>query len=1022
MKLPVLCIRQPVLAIVLSLILVVLGIVGFSRSEIRFFPALTLPQVTVSTSYDGADSTIMESQITTPLENAIAGVQGIQSISSSSNGSSSNITVLFQPGGDFESQAGEVRDKVAAEVKNLPVDADPPVVTVGTVGAVVVYYGITQPGKSSAEIRDYVNHNIVPVIRQLPGVGGVYVNGAWDYAMRIWLDPAKMVAFNVTVTDIQTALNANNIFFPAGSIRGENRTYAIVSDTQLKSVDEFANIIIRQNDQGTVRLKDVAEVGLGYTTPFPTPLWLGDQEGVVLNVQPLQTANPIAVAAVVKKVMEQLKTNLPSKMQSVLSYDLSTFLQGSINETFISIGEAIILVILVVVVFLGSLRAASIPIVTIPVSMISVFFIIYMLGNTINVMSLLAMVLAIGLVVDDAIVMLENIYRHVETGMTPMDAAIKGSQEISNAIIAMSITLVAVYAPAAFAEGFTAKLFQEFAYTLAGAVLISGFIALTLSPMMCSRLLKPGHIETPLAKKWDSFFEHLANTYRYFLRGCLKAKHAILLAIILIGVFGYGLSKTMSSEFLPQDDYGVINFSVQAPEGSTVEYVEQYLGQIKTILNHVSSIKSWGYQLLSNDILTFITLKPWKERHLTVQQLVIQLNAALTKIPGLTMNAYVPDVIDYGEQGSDLNLNIVTSGTYEDLLSPVTKMMVLLHNYPGVVDIGTDLTFNSQQYLISINRDLVAESGVNLQDLANTIQAMMSGNHWTNVQSGGISYSVLVQMNKKYLKHGFLSLDQLYVRGGGGTNTTTLNNMIPLSSLVTLTPRIWQGNLRHFNRLRSGLITARLAPGYTESDAIHFVEQNAPLVMTDNTRYAFSGKTQQFLQSSGSLLTIIFLAFIFIYLILSAQFGSFIDPFIILFAVPLSIVGAMFFLKLGGGTLNLYSQIGMVTLVGLISKHGILITQFINTLRNEGKALEEAIVMGASIRLRPILMTTAAMVFGALPLALASGPGAAGRAQIGWVIVGGLVCGTFFSLIAVPVAYSYLGVLKRRDASQEKEE
>jgi len=1022
MKLTEICIRQPVLAIVLSLVLVVLGIVSFNHLELRFFPKMQLPIVTVNTYYEGASSQLMESQVTTKIENALAGVDNVASINSNSWQGGSSVAVLFRLGGNFEQEASAVRDQVFAVRDKLPTNAQPPTITVGTKGNPILGIGFIDPKKKSPDIRDYVESTVQPLLRQLPGVGAVDILGSSDYAMRIWLDASKMAAHGVTVTDVKNALTANNIYFPAGSIQGPKRNYSIVSKTQLLNAKAFSNIILKHSNGGTVRLKDIGNVSLGYRSLYDAPMRINGQNGIQLMVKPLQDANPITVAQEVKKELSRIQKNLPPGMKASVNYDASTFLKSSIDETFWAIGEAVALVILVVFLFLGSARASSIPIITIPVSLISVFAIISLFGFSINIMSLLGMVLAIGLVVDDAIVMLENIHRHIEQGLTPFQAAIKGSREIAFALIAMGLTLVAVYAPIGFVQGFTAGLFKEFAFTLAGAVIVSTFVALTLSPMMCSRVLLPHTSGTRLSVFVDRLFSKLSSGYQRLLKITLKQRKFVILALIVVAIIGYGLFKSLSSELTPKEDVGLIQVSMTAPSGASLNYTNQYASEVEAVIRKNPAVNSVMTQVWGGGTNINVTLKPWGERKITTLQVIQQLNPQLAKIPGVDATAFVPDIVDYGLQGSDINLNFMTSeGSYTDLLGPINKMMRILKNYPGLIDVQTNLKFNTQQYGITINRDLAAVLGVNIQDIADTVSAMMSGIHWTDVQAGNKSYQVIVQMEKKYLQN-FDALQKLYVRSSVDVDnsnsttaslTNTANKMIPVASLIKLTPTVGQGTLTHYDRFRSGGISARLAPGYSESQAINYVKSHVQGVLTPGVSYEFSGKSKQFLDSSGSIIGIIIMSFIFIYLVLSAQFGSFIDPFVILLAVPLCIVGALFFLKITGGTLSIYSQIGLVTLIGLISKHGILITQFINDLRKKGMDMHEAIIKGTTIRLRPVLMTTSAMVFGALPLALASGPGAVGRNQIGWVIVGGLIFGTLFSLIVVPIAYSYLGKFKR---------
>lgn len=1014
------CIEKPVIACVISLLLMILGVVGYLRLDMRFYPKQEIPVVQVRTYYQGASADLMESTITNLLENAFAGIDGIDTMSSSSGASWSTITLHFKMGGDFSKQVNEVRDKISAVrgASTWPSSAKQPTIQIGSNASQLLMIGFTDASKTGEEIRDFVHDNVLPVIQQVPGVGSVSLRGSSDYAMRIWLNATKMAALGITVADIQAALKADNIDFSAGSIRGSDRNYGVISDTRLKNPKDFANVILKKDVSGTVRLSNVADVKFGDRSFDVSPMRVNGKDGLVMSINPIQGANPITLAAQLRGILKHLNTTLPSGMQSYLIYDQSQFLHGSINETIKAIFEAVALVVLVIFLFLGSIRASIIPIATIPVSLIACFGVIYLFGFSINTMSLLGIVLAIGLVVDDAIVMLENIYRHVEEGMSVMQAALMGSQEIATAVIAMSLTLFSVYAPIGMVQGFSAKLFQEFAFTLAAAVVISGFVALTLTPMMCSRILTNNLGEGRLVKTIDTFFSHFTAKYQLFLGDFLKRRFLALMILIGIGVLGAFIYHQLPSEFLPQEDTGLFAIHVEAPSGSTVAYSDKYNRQIESMLAKIPSIAYFITRGGGSNSDFTVVLKPADQRHQTPMQLVAKLNKQLSQIPGVRASAYMPGVADFGQTGSDIDINLLTSASYQDLITPVNHLIKSLQSFPGLTGVTTNLKFDSQQYSIRINRDLAAELGVNIQDISSAISAMMGGDHITDIQSGKRSYEVILQMQKQDLQN-FDVLSKLYVKGGaitsdaGVATTANASQVIPLSTLVTMTPKVGQGNLHHYNRFRSGVVSARLAPGYTESQVIDYINKQMPSVLSAKVQFSYSGKAKQFLDSQGSMVSIMVMALVFIYLVLSLQFTSFIDPLIILLVVPFSMIGAFIALYLTGGSLNMYSQIGLVTLIGMISKHGILITQFINNLREQGEAMESAIIDGASIRLRPILMTTAAMVFGALPLALASGPGSVGRHQIGWVIVGGLLLGTFFSLVLVPMAYAYLGRYKK---------
>ncbi len=1013
MRLLKLCIREPVIAIVISLLFIVLGVSSFMHLNMRYLPDMKIPVVTVSTSYVGAPASLMETNVTTLLEGQLSGIQGIEFMTSSSSTNYSSITIQFKLGGDFNEEVNQVRDKVSAAraQDGWPADASPPTITLGTNDPSMMYISFTDPSMSTNDIRDYLIHSISPKLRSVSGVAGANVKGGSTYAMRIWLNPDKMTALGITVSDVQAALSSQNIDISGGAIQGPTRSYGIVSNTRLATPQQFENIIVKQLPKGTIKLSDIATVRFQSSSIQVAPMRVSGKDAMMIQIVPLQGVNPITLSADLHAKVKSMQSELPKGMSMKILLDTSTFLKKSVDDTFSAIFEAVALVILVVFFFLGSVRASFIPIITIPVSLISVFTFVSLFGFSINIMSLLAIVLAIGLVVDDAIVMLENIHRHIEEGMSPMSAAIQGCSELASAVVAMSITLAAVFAPIGLVQGFTALLFQEFAFTLASAVLLSGVIALTLTPMMCSRVLKSGH-SSGLTLWVDKIFSVVASLYQKSLTRVLRFRHLLLMVVAAVLALGFLFYHWIPSEFIPQEDQGYFSVSIRAPSGASLSYTDKYVKQIESIVNKVPQVASTITMGSASSPGILVNLKPWgPERKKTVPEIIAQLNPQLAAVPGVTASASAPDMVKYSLDGSDINLEVTTTGTYNSLLTPINNLMAILGKYPGIVNLSTNLHFDTQQYSISIKRDAAAELGVNINDIKETLATMMGGKHLTDVTSGSTSYQVLLQMRKKDLKD-FDAIDKLYVRATAG-GASQVGKMVPLASLVTLTPIIGQSSLSHYNRMRSAHITANLAAGYHESEVLAYVEKAAQSVMTPNMSYGFSGKSQQFLDSSGTMGGIMLMAFIFIYLVLAAQFRSFIDPLPILFAVPISLVGALLALFLTGGTLSLYSNIGMITLVGLISKHGILITQFINKLRNEGETLLDAIIKAATLRLRPILMTTAAMIFGTLPLALSFGPGSVGHRQIGWVIIGGLICGTFFTLYVVPTVYSYLGKYKQ---------
>lgn len=1007
MKLTELCIRRPVLAAVINLVLVVIGIVTFQRITVQYFPTIPHPVVTVSTSYQGASADLMETQVTNIIEGALSSVAGVDYMTSSSSTNSSSITIYFNMSSDFDEEVSNVRDKVASVRQRLPSNVTPPIVSTGGVERPVLNLGFYDDHKNQEQVRDYIVRFIQPTLAEVQGVGAVWVFGSGDYALRIWLNSEKMAALGVTVADVVAMLNANNVNFPAGQVLEPDRIFTVISDVQLKTPEEFANLIITDQGGKPIFLKDVAQVQWGNSNLQESPMLINGKNAIDVEVRPRFGENPIEVAKQVRLTLKQIETNLPQGMHVFVTYDQSYFLKSALDETELAVLYAVILVMIVIYLFLGSLRGTLIPIITIPLCLIDVFGVMILLGFTLNIMTLLAMVLAIGLVVDDAIVVLENIYRHVEHGISPFEAAIKGANEIAFPVISMTLTLAAVYAPIGFAQGLSAVVFKEFAFTLAGAVIISGFIALTLSPMMCSKIVKAHIKENKLQLYLTRLFSHLSTHYRRYLTAIVHHRRWIVLAWVILAALGFLFYLNMPAEFIPEEDIGYFTTTVKPPSGASVHYIDQQMAKLDAFYKAEPAIAYYATFVLGNGPTSFVSLKPWGERKQSLQQVLDTLAPQLSSVPGVTAYTQVPSAIDFGNtDDNDMTLQIMTTQSYEHLALMMEKLVEVIKQYPGLQQVEDNLKFNNQQYKVSLKRDAIGTYNVNPQDVANTLTTMLGGSHVTDVMLGNRSYNVMVQMQKEDLEN-FQGIDKLYVPTANGS-------VVPLANLVALTPSIGQISMSHFNRLRSGSITAQFAPGYTGSDIVSYMASVVPKYIGPTERYAFSGRITQYLSSQGNMSSLFILSIIFIYLILAAQFESFIDPFVILLSVPLSIVGAMLVLWCAGGTLNLYTNIGMITLVGLIAKHGILITQFANTLREQGLPLLESIVEAAVIRLRPILMTTAAMILGSIPLALASGPGSISHRQIGAVIVGGLFFGTFFSLIVVPVAYYYLSKFKMK--------
>ena len=1011
MKLSKICIERPVFAVVLSLMIIVLGIAGYSYLEIRYFPKIQQKIAQVSISYSGASPSLMLNDVTRPVEDALYNIDGLVKITSTSSYGSTSINLTFADDADMTNMMGQVRDNISnITSRKLPADIDSPSISQGGVERPVVNLGVTDNSMTSAQIRDYVQRNIAPIFQSIPGMGAVRVYGASDYAMRIWLNPQKMAALGIKASDVKNALSGNNISFSGGSIRGEYRNFTINSDTDLKTAEQFGNIVIRDDASSPVYLRDIAEVHLGNASLSDSPMLVNNQNAISVQLRPTDNANPITVADLAKQEMKRVQDNLPKGMKVNVIYDQSIFLQKAITDAYKTLIEAIILVVLVVFIFLGSIRASLIPILTIPVCVIGAFGIMLLFGFSINVVTLLAIILAIGLVVDDAIVVLENVHRYIEMGDKPFDAAIKGSAEIGFSVIAMTLTLAAVYAPIGFLSGFSATIFREFAFTLAGSVLISGFVALTLSPMMCAYVLRAREKETKLEVILERVFLRLNSGYAGVLDWMLRMKYWVLALLIGLGLLCYVLFKIMPQSFIPKEDVGYFEAAITSPPGAALDYTNYYMGVLgsKIFENNPYILNNAEY-IFSGNGDNFVTMQPWGEkRDVSTQKIIPKLLEKAQQIPGIKVSMSIPDPVSFGsdaEEG-DVVIYLYNVGPIEQLATTSNKLTEALMNYPGLNNVNNGLKFDNTVYNVSFNRDLAASVGVDPQNIADTFSVLMNGEHITDVKTDDKSYQVKVQMNLQDLSS-FGGLDKIYVPSDSGL-------MVPLSNLIKITPDVRQSSLFRYNRVNTAKITANISDGYSLNQVYDKVNELASQIDLKGAGIDYGGRIAAFLSSSGTMFGLFALALIFIYLVLAAQFESFVDPFIILLTVPLSTVGALITMLLTGGDLNLFTNIGLITLMGLVSKHGILITQFANEHLKEGVSLIEAVRKGAVTRLRPILMTTLAMVLGSIPLAMAVGPGNVSNNMIGWVIVGGLVFGTIFSLLIVPVVYVFLSPLDHK--------
>ncbi|CAO3356944.1 efflux RND transporter permease subunit [Azospirillum melinis] len=1002
-------IRRPVLATVMSLALMLIGIVSYQRLSVREYPKIDEPVVTVETTYKGASAQIIESQVTQTLEDSLAGIEGIDVMSSISRAEKSQITLRFRLDRNVDVAASDVRDRVGRVRAQLPSEIDEPVIAkVEADAQPIIYLAFSSDRHSPLEVTDFADRYVKDRLQNLPGVAQVRIFGERRFAMRLWLDPQRMAAYRVTPQDVETALRRQNVEIPAGRVESVAREFTVVSETDLRSPAEFEAIILRDDAGYLVRLRDVGRAELGALDERVSARFNG-RGAVAIGVVKQSTANPLDVSKAVNDALPKIRAAVPDGMGVDVGYDSSVFIAKSIDAVFHTIFEAIILVVLVIFFFLRSLRATLVPLVTIPVSLIGGFALMYALGFSINTLTLLSMVLAIGLVVDDAIVMLENIFRYVEEGMNPFQAALKGSREIGFAVIAMTITLAAVYAPIGFMTGRTGRLFTEFALTLAGAVIVSGFVALTLSPMMCSKLLKHETRHGLLYRAIERFLEGMTNGYRRLLRLSLRARPLVLLIGLGVAAASYVLFTGLKSELSPVEDRGTIVGIAIAPEGSTLDYTMGYAQRMEALFRQIPVLEKFfvvvGFPVVNQGI-AFVRLIDWDEREVKQQAITAQLFPKMFGIPGILGFVTNPPSLGQSPIDKPVNFVIQTSLPFEELQAMVNAMMAEARNFPGLTNLDTDLKLNKPELRVSLDRDKAADLGVDVDTVGRTLETLLGGRQVTRFKKDGKQYDVIVQVANVDRRNPD-DIAGIYVRGGTSV-TGGAGQMISLANLVKVEERVAPKELNHFNKLRSATITATLAPGTSLGEALAVMQAAANKVLPATAQTDYAGQSREFRESATGLYFVFILALAFIYLVLAAQFESFIDPFVIMLTVPLSMTGALAALQMSGGTMNVYSQIGLVTLVGLITKHGILIVEFANQLQRAGTDIRKAVEEAAVLRLRPILMTTGAMVLGAVPLAYAKGAGAESRQAIGAVIVGGMTLGTLLTLFVVPTVYSYL--------------
>jgi multidrug efflux pump len=1018
MTLSDICIRRPVFATVLSLILVLLGLMAYQRLSVREYPNIDVPIVTVNVLYPGASPEIMESQVAQPIEDVLSGIEGLDFVTSISRSENTQITAQFRLGSNSDEAANDVRDRLGRVRGLLPDEIDEPIVQkVEADAQPVIWLAFFSERYNALEITDVLERVIKDRLQTIPGVAEVQVRGGRTFAMRIWLDPEKLAAHNLTVQDVEDALRRQNVEIPAGRIESQQREFSVLSETDLSTPEQFNDLILDDSRGYLLRLADVGHAVIGARDERSIVRYKG-QPAVSMGVIKQATANPLEISEGLSAALPDIRALLPEGMQMAIANDSSLFIRESIDNVFLTIWEAVALVILIIFIFLRSLRATLIPLVTIPVSLIGAFALMSLMGFTINTLTLLAMVLAIGLVVDDAIVMLENIHRHIEAGMPPRQAAFKGSREIAFAVIAMTLTLAAVFAPIGFMLGSTGKLFTEFAWTLAGAVLVSGFVALSLTPMMCALLLRPHQGSQAHSRVYnliEAFLHGLTDRYRWLLGHALSTWPLVLGVLLLMVLASAWLFSGLKSELAPTEDTGTIVGVFSGPDGATIGYTGRYARELEAAYASIPETNRYlvvaGFPTVTQGI-SFMKLEDWAERSRSQFEIRNELLPKLQDIAGVRAFPVNRPPLGQSVRNQPVNFVIRSSLEYAELQGYVAEMLNRVRDYPGLESLDSDLKLNTPQLKITVNREQAVAVGSDVATIGRSLESLFGSRQVTRFKQSGEQYDVMVQL-QGVDRSNPQDLDRVYVRGGDG-------GMVQLSNLIEVRETVAPRELNHFNQLRAVTISANVGSGYTLGEALGHLEDAARAVFPPETQYDYTGTSRDFKESSVGIALTFTLALAFIFLVLAAQFESFTDPLIILFSVPLSMAGALLALTLFGGTLNIYSQIGLVTLIGLITKHGILIVEFANHLLREGHELRGAVIDAAVQRLRPILMTTGAMVLGSLPLAIASGAGAESRQQIGLVIVGGLLVGTVFTLFVIPTLYLLLR--RWRPIKQQSEE
>ena len=1010
-------IRRPVFATVLSLIILLVGLRSYFTLSVRQYPRIDASVVTVTVNYAGADATLMEGFVTTPIENALGGTDGVDYIVSSSTLGQTTITIYFKLGYDINAAASDVNAKVSSVRYLLPKGINDPVIAKTDPNAQPsMYLSFLSSSLPNERVTDFLKRSIQPQIQTYPGVGTAQVWGS-EYAMRIWLNQYLMSAYNITPNDIQNALYTQSLQAPGGQLKTSLQELTVKTLSEASNAKQFDNLVLRQSNGQIIKIRDIGKSDFS-SKNTDVSVWINGKIGTIVAVTPSSIANPLDISAEIKQAFPNLMAGLPKSVEAEILWDNSKFIEESIKEVKKTVVEATICVILVVFLFLGSWRTLLIPVVTIPLSLVGVCTIMLFLGYSLNTITLLAMVLAIGMVVDDAIVVTENIYRHIAEGKTPLEASLAGAKEIQFAIIAMTLTLAAVYAPIGFLTGLIGALFKEFAFTLAGSVIISGFVAITLSPMMCSKVMLPHGVDkSRLTKKINSIFDKVMHHYERLLLKTLRNRKKILCIIPIVLTLSAIMFVFIPSELAPLEDSGHLFIPLLGPTSANIEYTQKYSKIVESLMAKIPETEDYlvinggGLGSTATNIgLAVLILKPWDKRKRSVDQIIEELFPKFWAIPGVIAFPMNPPDLPGTGSGSAIQIEIQTLGDYNKLNEIAQKILEESRKNKKLYNVRVEPRLDQPQLNVNINRDKAGTLGVSVSDIGTAINISLGqpNNSWY-FEIEGRSYCVIPQLLPKTSTQPS-NVDHLYLNTANGVS-------VPLKNIATLTETVTPQSYNHFQQLRSMEITASTAPGYSLNQALKYFQKTIKDIAPSDITIDYAGQARLFFQTGNQMAITFLFAIIFIFLVLAAQFESFRDPFIVLFTIPLSLFGALLAMLLTGCTMNIYSEIGLVTLVGLISKHGILMVEFANQLQETGKSLEEAIIAAAITRLRPILMTTAAMVLGTIPLALASGAGAISRQQIGWVIIGGMSVGTIFTLFIVPVIYTFLATKKQISTS-----